>query len=190
MRRLLLTVLTGLTVLMVLAMTSAADAAVFPFTTVRNNAIAVPSRCIGPFNRGSADGTPIVLMDCSQLWHGFAPVSSTDNSIRHSSEKCLSLANTQNPTPVGTSLVLRQCANGPTGDQQWTFVAVHPGAPDGLWVLRQHFIGLCVGPSGGSTASGTRLVTQNCAFAATTQQWLLEGLPNRYGFSYDDGTTP
>ncbi|MEU4231472.1 RICIN domain-containing protein [Nonomuraea sp. NPDC026600] len=169
---------------------TAAQAADFPFTAIRSNAIVTPARCIGPFNGGTADGTSIVLMDCGQRWHGFAPVASTtDNSIRHSSGKCLSLANTQNPAPVGTRLVLRSCVNFAAGDQQWTFVALQPGAPDGVWFLRQHSGFSCVGPANGSTAFGTQLVTQSCALGPT-QQWLLEGWPGSFGFSYDDGTTP
>lgn len=190
MRRLLRIVLTGLTLLASLALTAtAAQAADFPFTTIRSNALVTPSRCIGPSNGGTADGTAIVLMDCSQLWHGFAPVSSPDNSIRNFSGKCLSLANTQIPTSAGTRLVLRSCTRLAESDQQWTFIALRPGAPDGVWLLRQHFGQWCVGPVNGSTAPGAQLVTQNCAFGPT-QQWLLGNSPNRFGFSFDDGTGP
>ncbi|MFC5835484.1 RICIN domain-containing protein [Nonomuraea insulae] len=130
MPRLLVTVLTGLAALLALVMTpSAAQAADFPFTTVSSNAIGV-SRCFGPANGDQADGTPIVPMDCNQLWHGFAHVTLTDNSVRHFGGKCLSMANTSSPVPLGTRLVLRDCSRVALGDQQWIFWAVRPGGLD------------------------------------------------------------
>ncbi|MEU7829206.1 MULTISPECIES: ricin-type beta-trefoil lectin domain protein [unclassified Nonomuraea] len=191
MRRILFSVLTGMGLMLALVMAAtAAQAAAFPSTIIRSNGVVSPARCIGPLNGGTADNTPVVLMDCSQVWHGFAPIGvSIDNSIRHSSGKCLSLANTQNPTPLGTRLILRTCAFGVTGDQQWTFRALTPGAPDNVWVLGQHFSFNCVAPVGNSTASGTPLSVQSCNFGPL-QQWVMPPNPGSFGFSFDDGTTP
>ncbi|MEV0381054.1 RICIN domain-containing protein [Nonomuraea sp. NPDC050643] len=188
MRRLLFSIITGLTMLLSLVLTpSAAQAADFPFATIPSNAIAA-SRCFGPLNGGTADGTPIVLMDCNQLWHGFAHVTFTDNSIRHFSGKCLSMANTSSPVPIGTRLVLRDCSRVALGDQQWIFWAVTPGGLDGIWVLRNPGSLRCAGLNNNGTAIGTPLVVQPCDFRLT-QQWLLPDRPSRFGFGFDDGTT-
>ncbi|GAA2215100.1 hypothetical protein GCM10009850_105670 [Nonomuraea monospora] len=191
MRRLLLSLLAGLAALLVSAGTPAAasQAVDFPFTTIASNAVGGP-KCFGPLNAGTADGTPIVLMDCNQLWHGFAQVTFTDNSVRHFSGKCLSMANTSSPVPLNTPLVLRDCSRVALGDQQWIFWAVQPGGLDGRWVLRNPGSLRCAGLLNNATAVGTRVVVQPCDFRLA-QQWLLPPgeKPSKYGFGFDDGTT-
>ncbi|WP_219462256.1 RICIN domain-containing protein [Nonomuraea rhizosphaerae] len=183
MRQILFSVLTALGLTLALAVTPvAAQAAAFPSTIIRNNGVVSPPRCIGPLNGATADNTPVVLTECTPVWNGFAPVAvSIDNSIRHSSGKCLSLS--------GNRLVLRTCAVGVTPDQQWTFRAVTPGAPDNVWILGQHFNFNCVTPDGNNTAIGTQLRIQSCNFGPL-QKWVLPPNPGSFGFSFDDGTTP
>ncbi|GAA3594921.1 hypothetical protein GCM10022419_092730 [Nonomuraea rosea] len=187
MRRLLYTVLTGLALLISLGVTSAtAQAAAFPSTVIATTS-GIP-RCIGPLNGGTADGTPLVLANCagaSQLWHGTGG-NTPDRSVRHVSGKCLSLAVTSSPVPVGTRLVLRDCSGVVQGDQQWTFVALTPGGLDRIWVLRNGPSLRCATVSGGGTSFGTPLVLQNCSFRFE-QQWVLANPPSTYGFSFDDG---
>ncbi|GAB2842434.1 hypothetical protein GCM10027176_52930 [Actinoallomurus bryophytorum] len=185
MSRLLATALTGLTLLTSLVLTSAAaHAADFPFTLIRAN-VSGAAKCIGPRNGDTTDGTPIVLMDCNQPWHG----TGRDGSVRGFGGKCFSLAaNHPVPTPLGTPLVLRDCTSPVSGDQQWTFAAVHPGGLDGLWSLRNAASFRCANLANGSTATGTPLVMQDCGFHLD-QQWFLPDLPPTYGFNWDDGTT-
>jgi hypothetical protein len=185
-RRLLFSVLSGLALLVSMVLTpAAAQAADFPFTTIRTNAIGL-DRCFGPLNGNTADGTPVVLMNCNQLWHGTGNGGAFENSIRHFSGKCLSLAN--GSTANGTPLVLRDCSSIVLGDQQWTFAAVNPGGLDGVWVLRNRASFKCANLANGGTAIGTPLVLQFCS-VGLNQQWLLPNPPNTYGFPYDDGTT-
>ncbi|MFD0691946.1 RICIN domain-containing protein [Actinomadura fibrosa] len=183
MRRLLTPVLAALAPLVsALTLAPAAQAADFPFTTVRTNAVSA-SRCFGPLNGGQGDGTPVVLMECSQLWHGTGG-NTPDRSVRHFGGKCLGLAG--GSTANGTALVLRTCGVPVAGDQQWTFVALNPGGLDGIWVLRNQQSLKCANLAGGGTASGTRLVLQPCSFRAD-QQWRLPNEPVTYGFAEDNG---
>jgi hypothetical protein len=185
MPRLLFTVLTGLTLLTSLALKPAtAHAADFPSALIRANLSGVSS-CIGPRNGETANGTPVVLMDCNQPWHG----TGRDGSVRSFGGKCFSLAAGHAvPTPLGTPLVLRDCTSPVSGDQQWTFAAVNPGGLDGIWTLRNPASLLCANLANGSTATGTPLVMQNCGFRLD-QQWILPDRPPTYGFNWDDGTT-
>lgn len=184
MSRLLVTALTGVTLLTSLVLTSApAHAADFPNTLIRANISGV-DKCIGPQNGDTTNGTPAVLMDCNQLWHG----TGRDGSVRNFGGKCLGIkAGHPVPTPLGTPLVLSDCTSPVSGDQQWTFAAVNPGGQDGLWVLRNPGSLRCANLANGGTATGTPLVMQNCSFRVD-QQWVLPQLPPTYGFSWDDGT--
>jgi hypothetical protein len=65
------------------------------------------SRALTPTPSSISDGTPVVLMDCNQLWHGTGG-NTPDHSVRHFGGKCLSLAN--GSTANGTPLVLRGCS--------------------------------------------------------------------------------
>ncbi|MFC4592549.1 RICIN domain-containing protein [Sphaerisporangium corydalis] len=181
MHRLLVTALTGLALLMSLALTPAnAQTTVFPSTLIQINLAGV-SKCIGPSNGGTANGTPAVLMDCNELWHG----TGRDRSVRSFADKCLSIiAGHPVPTPLGTPLVLRDCTNPVSGDQQWTFAALNPGGFDGIWTLRNPASLRCASPANGSTATGTPLVMQNCPGG---RQWLTPNPPTTYGFDEDDG---
>jgi hypothetical protein len=183
--RLLFAALTGLALVTSLVLTPAtAHAADFPFTLIRAN-LSGTAKCIGPRNGETTNGTPVVLMDCNQPWHG----NGRDRSVRSFGDKCFSMAADHPvPTPVGTPLVLRDCTSPVSGDQQWTFVAVHPGGLDGIWVLRNPGSLRCAALANGGTAIGTPLVMQNCSFRAE-QQWFLPNLPPTYGFDWDDGTT-
>jgi Ricin-type beta-trefoil lectin domain len=183
--RLLFTALTGSTLLTSLMLAPApAQAADFPTTLIGANISGV-SKCIGPRNGETTNGTPAVLMDCNQVWRG----TGRDRSVRNFAGKCLGItAGHPVPTPLGTPLVLSDCTNPTSGDQQWTFVAVHPGGQDGLWVLRNPASLRCVNMANGGTATGTPLVMQNCSFRSD-QQWVLPNLPPTYGFDWDDGTT-
>jgi hypothetical protein len=182
-RRLLFSLFSGLALLLSVVMTpAAAQAADFPFTTIRTNAFG-GDRCFGPLNGNTADGTPVVLMDCNQLWHGTGG-NTPDHSVRHFAGKCVSLAN--GSTANGTPLVLRGCSGIVQGDQQWTFAALNPGGLDGIWVLRNQQSFKCANLANSGTAIGTPLVLQFCSFRID-QQWLLPNEPITYGFSEDNG---
>jgi hypothetical protein len=182
MSRPLLTALAGLGLLTSVALMPTADAATFPSTLVRTSLSGV-AKCFGPRNGDTANGTPVVLMDCNQLWHG----TGRDGSVRSFGDKCLSLAAGHPvPTPLGTPLVLRDCTTPTSGDQQWTFVAVNPGGFDGIWVLRNPGSLRCANLANGSTATNTPLVLQNCSFRPD-QQWLTPDRPVTFGFNEDDG---
>lgn len=183
MSRLLVAALTGLTLLTSLVLTSATAQAADPNTLIRAN-LPGAAKCIGPRNGDTTNGTPVVLMDCSQLWHG----TGRDRSVHSFGDKCLSLAADHPvPTPLGTPLVLRDCTSPASGDQQWTFVALNPGGSDGIWVLRNPASLRCADLANGSTATGTPLVMQDCGFRPS-QQWFLPNLPPTFGFDWDDGT--
>jgi hypothetical protein len=186
MSRGLFTALAG-SALVASALTPAtAHAADFPSTTIRSNLSAVP-KCIGPRNGDSANGTPIVVMDCNQLWRGTG--AGGDHSIRSFGGKCLSLAPGHGiPTPLGTPVVLEDCTTPVNGDEQYTFVAVTPGGLDGRWVIRHNPSLRCVGVRNGSTDTNTPLILQECSFRPE-QQMVLPSTPNTFGFSWDDGTT-
>jgi hypothetical protein len=181
----LFTALAGLGLLMSQALTPAtAHAADFPSALIRANLSGV-DKCIGPRNGETTNGTPLVLMDCSQPWHG----TGRDRSVRSFGDKCFSLvAGHPVPTPVGTPLVLRDCTSPTSGDQQWTFVALNPGGADGIWAIRNPGSLRCANPANGGTATGIPVVMQNCGSRAD-QQWSLPNLPPTYGFDWDDGTT-
>ncbi|MDN3357721.1 ricin-type beta-trefoil lectin domain protein [Actinomadura sp. DC4] len=182
MYRPLFTGLAGLTLVTSAALTPAtAHAADFPGTLIRSNLSAV-SKCIGPRNNETANGTPVVVMDCNQFWHG----DGRDRSVRSFAGKCFSMAAGHPvPTPNGTPLVLRDCLSPVAGDQQWTFVAVTSGAPDGLFVLRNPGSLTCANVLNGSTATNTPVVMQNCSFRSD-QQWFMPVKPRNFGFDEDD----
>jgi hypothetical protein len=182
--RVLLAALSGSTLLTSLVLTPAtAHAADFPFTLVHTSIPGV-SKCIGPNNGNTSNGTPVVLMDCNQLWHG----NGRDRSVRSFGDKCFSLAaNHPVPTPVGTPLVLRDCTSPVSGDQQWTFVALNFGGAGNIWVLRNPPSLECAGLANGSGATGTPLVMQTCTFLSANQLWLTPDRPDAHGFDEDDG---
>src|SRR5262245_50793935 len=136
MSRGLFTALAGSALVASVLTPATAHAADFPFTTIRTN-LTASGKCIGPRNGDTANGTPIVVMDCNQLWHGTG--AGGDHSVRNFAGKCFSLTPGHAvPTPVGTPVVLEDCTTPVNGDEQWTFAAVTPGGQDGRWVLRHN----------------------------------------------------
>jgi hypothetical protein len=177
----------GVTTLSSLALApTAAHADPFPNALIRTNLTAV-DRCFGPSNGGNANGTPIVLMDCNQSWHGKSLGSGIDTSVRSFSGKCFTMQPGHPvPAPIGTPLVLQDCGSPVTGDQQWNFVAVNPPGLDNLWVLVNRPSLRCAVPQGGSSALGTRLVMADCTFRVD-QRWLTQDKPRTFGFGEEDG---
>ncbi|MEU4193577.1 ricin-type beta-trefoil lectin domain protein [Kribbella sp. NPDC026611] len=113
----------------------------------------IANQCMDVYQAATADGTPAILYTCkgsaNQLW----TPSPEDGTVR-TLGKCLDAR--------GTAATLWTCDG--SMPQKWT------PRTDGTLVNRA--TGLCLTPTGGASANGTRLIVATCS-TAVSQKWVL-----------------
>ncbi|MEV4523794.1 glycoside hydrolase N-terminal domain-containing protein [Micromonospora tulbaghiae] len=111
------------------------------------------NRCVDVPGAATADGTALILWDCSgaanQIWS-----RESDNTIRNRG-KCLTAAN--------GAATISTC--GTATNQRWTYDTT-------ARTLRNQATATCLDADGGGTANNTRLILWPCTTAAN-QQWLM-----------------
>ncbi|MET8231220.1 glycoside hydrolase N-terminal domain-containing protein [Micromonospora sp. NPDC005298] len=114
-------------------------------------------RCVDVPGAATADGTALILWDCSgaanQIW-----TREADNTIRNRG-RCLAPAGTTN----GAAATITTC--GTATNHRWTYDTT-------ARTLRNQATGTCLDANGGGTANNTAVILWPCT-TATNQQWLM-----------------